>query len=95
MKHCRPGIINIPHNSLIKNVADKIGKIADICQGSQLIINLSMDGIGEKHDRIRGIKGNFVRFERTLSDLLELRKDHPTSALEFTPSFPLQYSRAG
>jgi MoaA/NifB/PqqE/SkfB family radical SAM enzyme len=81
MKHCQPGIINIPHNSLIQNVAKKVGQIADICHPSQLIINLSMDGIGEKHDRIRGIKGNFKRFERTLADLLELRKDHPNLSI--------------
>jgi len=55
--------INIPTNSLLPTIPDRVERIAKACPESQLIINLSLDGIGAKHDYIRGIPGNFVKFE--------------------------------
>ena len=72
-KHCRPGIINIPTNGILPTIPDRVERIARLCHDSQLIINLSLDGIGEKHDMIRGVKGNFEKFEKRLEQLLELR----------------------
>jgi MoaA/NifB/PqqE/SkfB family radical SAM enzyme len=73
----RPGILNIPTNSILSTIPEKVQRIAESCPESQLIINLSLDGVGEKHDRIRGIPGNFAKFERTLRALLELRQSLP------------------
>jgi MoaA/NifB/PqqE/SkfB family radical SAM enzyme len=73
-KHCSPGVINIPTNALLPNIPERVEQIAKSCPKSQLIINLSLDGIGAKHDYIRGIPGNFVKFEERLKQLLELRK---------------------
>jgi MoaA/NifB/PqqE/SkfB family radical SAM enzyme len=73
-KHCRPGLINIPTNSLLSSIPEKVEQIATTCPDSQLIINLSLDGLGEKHDYIRGIPGNFAKFEERLIQLLELRE---------------------
>jgi MoaA/NifB/PqqE/SkfB family radical SAM enzyme len=77
----RPGIINIPTNSILSTIPKKVQQIAETCPESQLIINLSLDGVGEKHDRIRGVKGNFEKFERTLAALLDLRDSLPNLAL--------------
>jgi MoaA/NifB/PqqE/SkfB family radical SAM enzyme len=76
-QHCRPGIINIPTNSILSTIPDKVERIARSCPESQLIINLSLDGVGEKHDYIRGVPGNFVKFEERLRQLLELRDELP------------------
>ena len=76
-KHCRPGIINIPTNSILSTIPDKVERIARSCPDSQLIINLSLDGVGEKHDLIRGVPGNFIRFEERLRQLLALRDTLP------------------
>lgn len=76
-KHCRPGLINIPTNSLLSSIPEKVEQIATTCPDSQLIINLSLDGVGEKHDYIRGIPGNFEKFEERLIQLLELRERLP------------------
>lgn len=76
-KHCRPGIINIPTNGILSSIPDRVERIASSCPDSQLIINLSLDGVGEKHDEIRGVPGNFVRFEERLRQLLELRESLP------------------
>jgi MoaA/NifB/PqqE/SkfB family radical SAM enzyme len=75
--HCRPGIINIPTNSILSTIPDKVERIARSCPESQLIINLSLDGVGEKHDLIRGVPGNFAKFEERLHQLLELRDQLP------------------
>jgi MoaA/NifB/PqqE/SkfB family radical SAM enzyme len=72
-KHCRPGIINIPTNAILPIIPDRVERIARACPDSQLIINLSLDGVGENHDRIRGVKGNFEKFEERLKQLLALR----------------------
>jgi MoaA/NifB/PqqE/SkfB family radical SAM enzyme len=76
-KHCRPGIINIPTNGILRSIPEKVEKIAQSCPDSQLIINLSLDGVGAKHDFIRGIPGNFEKFEQRLEQLLDLRKRLP------------------
>jgi MoaA/NifB/PqqE/SkfB family radical SAM enzyme len=78
---CQPGIINIPTNAILGSIPDRVQRIAESCPKSQLIINLSLDGVGEKHDQIRGVPGNFEKFERTLKALLELRQDLPNLAL--------------
>ena len=73
-KHNRPGIINIPTNSLMyKIIPERVEAIATSCPDSQLIINLSLDGVGEQHDRIRGVRGNFEKFEKNYRALRELK----------------------
>jgi MoaA/NifB/PqqE/SkfB family radical SAM enzyme len=72
-KHCQPRIINIPTNGILPTIPGRVEQIARACPASQLIINLSLDGVGEKHDHIRGVKGNFEKFEKRLGQLLDLR----------------------
>ena len=72
-EHCRPGIINIPTNSLMyKIIPRKVEAICRSCPEAEVIINLSLDGVGERHDYIRGIKGNFEKFELNYEALREL-----------------------
>jgi MoaA/NifB/PqqE/SkfB family radical SAM enzyme len=73
-KHCAPGVINIPTNAILPNIPERVEQIAKSCPNSQLIINLSLDGLGAKHDYIRGIPGNFAKFEERLEQLLALKK---------------------
>jgi MoaA/NifB/PqqE/SkfB family radical SAM enzyme len=71
-KHCRPSIINIPTNGLMgKVIAEKCEKIAQTCPQSNVVLNLSLDGIGKKHDEIRGVPGNY---ERAMEAYRTLRK---------------------
>lgn len=76
-KHCKPGIINIPTNGILNSGPDRVRAILESCPDSQLIINLSLDGVGEKHDFIRGVAGNFEKFEERLEQYLELRREFP------------------
>jgi MoaA/NifB/PqqE/SkfB family radical SAM enzyme len=71
--HCRPGIINIPTNGLLhERIRAGVERIARYCRDSQVIVNLSLDGVGAKHDRIRGVPGNFEKFEASYGALREL-----------------------
>jgi len=72
-EHCRPGVINIPTNGILPTVPERVERIARSCPKCQVIINLSLDGVGAKHDFIRGVPGNFKKFEQRLEQLLSLR----------------------
>lgn len=73
-RHCRPGIINIPTNSLLAHrIPQRVEAICQSCPESQVIINLSLDGVGKKHDDIRGIAGNFEKFEQNYDALRALK----------------------
>ena len=73
-RHCQPGIINIPTNSLMADIIPR--KVEEICRNApkaQVIINLSLDGVGKNHDEIRGIPGNFEKFEENFRALRRLK----------------------
>ncbi len=80
-KHCKPGIINIPTNGILKSGPERVERILQECPDSQLIINLSLDGVGEKHDFIRGVANNFEKFEERLEQYLELKKKYKNLAV--------------
>lgn len=66
----RPGIINIPTNGLLTDrVVEMVGEIARRCEGAQIIINLSIDGVGDQHDAIRGVPGGFEKSMATYEGL--------------------------
>lgn len=39
-------------------------------------VGVSLDGIGEDHDKIRGIKGNFDKVDQLLHELVKIRKNY-------------------
>ena len=79
--HCKPGIINIPTNgSLYKVIPGRVEEMIDYCQESDIIINLSLDEIGEKHNKIRGFPGNWDRAMKTYEALSKFR-DKPNFTL--------------
>lgn len=75
----RPKILNIPTNGLLYDrIKNWTQKIAEICtdNGVALNVNLSLDGIGELHSEIRGIKGNWELALKTLRTLKELESKY-------------------
>ena len=76
---CRPAQINIPTNSLVwRPIAERVAAIADHCKNSELVINLSLDGVGAKHDEVRGIKGNFDKVMLVYGQLRALKRPNLT-----------------
>ncbi|HJL18074.1 MAG TPA: radical SAM protein [Sandaracinaceae bacterium LLY-WYZ-13_1] len=59
---CRPRVINVPTNaSLVEATTRGIERMLAGFGDTQLIVNLSVDGVGADHDRVRGLTGNFDR----------------------------------
>ena len=70
-----PGIINIPTNaSLYHRIPDLAEDIVSNCPDSDVIINVSLDHLGTKHDEIRGLKNNFERAMKTYEGLKKLKR---------------------
>jgi MoaA/NifB/PqqE/SkfB family radical SAM enzyme len=74
-RHCRPGIINIPTNGILDRVIPpRIERILQIAPKSEVIVNLSLDALGEKHDELRGVRNNWPRAMSTYWALKDLQR---------------------
>jgi MoaA/NifB/PqqE/SkfB family radical SAM enzyme len=72
-----PGIINIPMNGVItERIFKLLPKIVENAKGSQLVLNLSVDEIGEEHDRLRGADRNFEKLLLVSSLIHDLKKTY-------------------
>jgi MoaA/NifB/PqqE/SkfB family radical SAM enzyme len=77
-QHCHPAVINIPSNGLLSSIIEaNVKKMLEKKFDTNLTINLSLDGVREKHDKIRGIPGNFERVLDTYNRLSKLRDEFP------------------
>lgn len=77
-RYMRPAVIHIPTNALApERIEIMTTSILDIiaaeAPGTVLTIKPSMDGVGEAHDEIRGVPGNFEKLMDTLERLKKLR----------------------
>jgi MoaA/NifB/PqqE/SkfB family radical SAM enzyme len=76
-RHCRPGIINIPTNGIQhKVIPGRIEQVLQAAPKSEVIINLSLDGVGLKHDEIRGVRENWAHAMKTYAALKELKRHY-------------------
>ncbi|WP_373499548.1 radical SAM/SPASM domain-containing protein [Desulfococcus sp.] len=81
-RHLTPGIIHIPTNAI---AADRIVEQTEailaclerICPQVRLTVKPSLDHIGQKHDEIRGVAGNFEKVMALFRRLKALQADHP------------------
>ncbi len=72
----KPAIINIPSNGILNDkIVAMVEEICRTCPKTQIIINLSVDGIGEQHDKIRNVPNNYE---------LVIDTFHKLKALEFS-----------
>ncbi|MHC1580040.1 MAG: radical SAM protein, partial [Candidatus Alkanophagales archaeon] len=53
-----------------------LGRLGELGRRRRLIVNISLDGVGELHDEIRGVRGNFERLLRTYEALVPLREEY-------------------
>lgn len=74
-KNCSPKIINIPTNGILwQNVIKKAPEIAKNCPQADVVINLSLDQCGLKHEQIRGVPKNWELSMKTWAGLKEAKK---------------------
>lgn len=78
-KICKPKIINIPTNGILADRIEKAARrILAVCSDASVIINLSIDAIGNKHDEIRGAKGSFEKAMETYRRLKAIQNKNLT-----------------
>ena len=79
---CQPGIVNIPTNGLLtERVVHGVERLVRAAPHTQIVVNLSLDGIGERHDAIRGVPGNYARLVETYAGLRQIRSPNLTLGL--------------
>jgi MoaA/NifB/PqqE/SkfB family radical SAM enzyme len=72
-----PTIINIPMNGVItERIFTLLPKICANSVGSQLVLNLSVDEIGEEHDRLRGADRNYEKLLLVADLIKDLKKTY-------------------
>jgi len=86
-RYLSPGIIHIPTNAIdVKPAYEKTREILDYINkyypSVRLTVKPSLDHVGEKHDEIRGVKGNFNKVMELFNSLKEMRKDYPNLHVE-------------
>lgn len=80
--HLSPAVIHIPTNALLPDRIEAMTeRMLEVIErespGTVLTVKPSFDGVGERHDQIRGVPGNFAKLLDTLERLKRLRKSHP------------------
>jgi MoaA/NifB/PqqE/SkfB family radical SAM enzyme len=81
-RHCRPGIINIPTNGILDRVIPgRIERVLQAAPKSEVIVNLSLDALSEKHDEIRGVPHNWDRAMSTYRQLKVLQQTYANLTL--------------
>jgi MoaA/NifB/PqqE/SkfB family radical SAM enzyme len=74
--------VRIPTNGLpTAQTVQIVKEILTTCPELHLEVDVSIDGLGETHDRIRGVPGNFEKALATIDELQPLRADWPNFTL--------------
>jgi len=79
-RYLSPNIIHIPSNGLAVDLIERqVKEILEVLSDGKttLTVKLSLDGVGERHDEIRGVRGNFARAIETYKRLGRLREKYP------------------
>ncbi len=81
-KYLKPRVIHTPTNALMPALIEKkTREIMEIIKrydpSVPYTIKPSFDGVGAKHDELRGVKGNFEKLVETYKRLKVLQKDFP------------------
>lgn len=81
-QHCRPDVVTIPTNGILtQRIIEGVDRICAGAPYSKIGINLSLDGIGEEHDEIRQVPGNWKKAMQTWDALKQLRTRHQNLVL--------------
>ena len=80
-EYLKPNVIHIPTNALTpKLIEKKTREILEVIKNKShevpLTIKPSYDGIGDQHDFIRGVNGNYEKLMETLELLIKLKKEY-------------------
>jgi MoaA/NifB/PqqE/SkfB family radical SAM enzyme len=70
--------ITIPTGAITSDlIARQVESALQRCPKTQIVVNLSIDHVGEKHDWIRGVPGNYEKAKKTYAKLIPLKAQYP------------------
>lgn len=86
-KFLKPRVVHTPTNAIlteriIKDTETIINKVRKYDPTVPVTVKPSIDGVGELHDEIRGVKGNFEKLLKTIEGLKELEEKYDNFHLE-------------
>jgi Predicted Fe-S oxidoreductases len=86
-KYLRPRVIHTPTNAIlsdriIKNTDEIISIVRAYDSSVPFTVKPSIDGVGDLHDEIRGVKGNFEQLLKTINGLRKLEDKYDNFHLE-------------
>lgn len=86
-KYLSPKVIHTPTNAIltdtiVKNTEKIIKIVREYDAAVPVTVKPSIDGVGEKHDEIRGVRGNFQCLLKTIEGLKELEEKYSNFHLE-------------
>lgn len=81
-RHNRPAIMLLPTNGLMPElIRTHTEEILRDCPKSVVAVKLSLDGVGDSHDRLRGTPGGFAKVIETYERLAPLLARYPNFEL--------------
>lgn len=84
----KPSIMLYPTNGLMPDsIRDRTVEILKHCPKSVVVVKLSLDGLGEKHDSIRGVPGGYKKVMETYEKLSSLPDVYPNFELGINTVF--------
>ncbi len=86
-KYLKPRVIHTPTNAIMPDrIEEKTREILEIIRAYDptvpFTVKPSIDGVGEMHDEIRGVKGNFEKLLKTIERLKVVEQDYDNFHLE-------------
>lgn len=86
-KYLKPRVVHTPTNAILSDrIIDYTEKIIQIVRAYDptvpFTVKPSIDGVGELHDEVRGVKGNFNKLLKTIEGLKKLEEKYDNFHLE-------------
>ena len=86
-KYLKPRVVHTPTNAIlsdkiIRNTERIIQIVRNYDSTVPVTVKPSIDGVGDKHDEIRGVKGNFKCLQKTIEGLKKLEDKYDNFHLE-------------
>jgi MoaA/NifB/PqqE/SkfB family radical SAM enzyme len=86
-KYLKPRVVHTPTNAIMTDrieaaVREILRIVARYDASVPFTVKPSIDGVGELHDEIRGVKGNFDRLLQTVDKLKQVERDYKNFHLE-------------
>jgi MoaA/NifB/PqqE/SkfB family radical SAM enzyme len=74
-RHCHPAVVTVPTNGLLtERIAEQVERICAGAPRTKIGLNLSLDEVGERHDKVRQVPGNWARAMETWRALKDLQR---------------------